>query len=135
MLAKRNPLPKPCPKCQNNYGTIQLQYFRKSRSSRIQFVIRIGHYNSKGYQDIKRKTSNLNYSSIRTEDQLKKEIRTKQRRWCTFRTEHDSRLNHDDIRNYMLQAKKRALSVSPSIELIDFIKRRGWGHESERLFN
>jgi len=91
MPAKPNKLPKPCPKCNNSNGTVQLLY------SKEKITVRIGHYDSEGYKEAKKeyvdslKTTpeniNLEQESGKFEG-LKKKIRTKQRKWCSFRSDN-----------------------------------------------
>jgi len=89
MPAKPNNLLKPCPKCNKSHGTVQLLY------SKEEITVRIGHYDSEGYKEAKKehinslKTTpeniNLQQESGKLEG-LKKKIRTKQRKWCSFRS-------------------------------------------------
>jgi len=51
MPAKRKPLPRPCPKCGKNYGTIQIVIFSDYKQN---VICRIGHYDADGYRKIKK---------------------------------------------------------------------------------
>ncbi len=90
MPGKPNNLPLPCPICDKPNGTIQLLFTGKD-----DVIIRIGHYDSDGYKEAKKehekllKTSKENIKLQEESGLLEKSKginRTKQRRWCSFRS-------------------------------------------------
>lgn len=108
MPAKRNELPRPCPKCGSYFGTVQIVFFHgmrkvKKQESRYEAwnnltrpthrhsgghdnaVFRIGHYDSKLYK--KTKVENNKSHNFESEEIKKKKLRTSQRRWCSFRSD------------------------------------------------
>jgi len=102
MSAKRNILPRECPKCRMNYGTVQMVFFagrkkpKKTNRGRIRkkeeryhvsdnAVIRIGHYSSKGYDEAKKE--NISISNDKSEEDNDRNLRSSQRKWCSFRSE------------------------------------------------
>jgi len=108
MPAKRQLLPRRCPKCRASFGTIQIVYLPAMRTKIIKkidykarkvtkktvkvsgssrgFVFRIGHYVPEKYMEVKQENDNpFNYDS---EEEKKKKLRTSQRLWCSFRSYH-----------------------------------------------
>jgi len=87
----RSKLPRPCPKCKSEYGTIQISYFPRTKhkgSTRSygnnlfsSWIIRIGHYDAESYKKAKKE-----YDDSITIDKtkLKKNLSTSQRKWCSF---------------------------------------------------
>jgi len=89
MPAKPNKLLDPCPICKKETGTIQLLY------SKEQIIVRIGHYDSKGYKEAKKeyddslKTTAKDIILKKKSGKLEKiwkNMSTKQRKWCSFRS-------------------------------------------------
>ncbi len=87
----RRKLPRPCPKCKSEYGTIQIAYFPRSKRkgakrsygnpSLSSWIIRIGHYDAESYKKAKKEYDD----SIEIDKtKLKKKISTAQRKWCSF---------------------------------------------------
>jgi len=84
-------LPRPCPKCSKEYGTIQIAYFpnskrkgsKRSYGNRFlsRWIIRIGHYDSESYKKAKK---NYRDSILIDKTALRKKISTSQRKWCSF---------------------------------------------------
>ena len=87
----RAKLPRPCPKCSKEYGTIQIVHFPRSKHkdydrsySNFAFnswIIRIGHYDSESYKKAKKDYTD---SILLDKTALRKKISTSQRKWCSF---------------------------------------------------
>ena len=84
-----NTLPRPCPMCDKKNGTIQLSYFRYSKRKNAKrhyvnhdsWIIRIGHYDSESYKKARKEYDD---SILLDKEQLRKNISTSQRKWCSF---------------------------------------------------
>ena len=143
MPGKPKNLPLPCPICDSPHGTIQLAF------SKDEIIVRIGHYNSKGYKEAKKEYED----SLKTTDEnidlqqksgklegLKKKIRTEQRKWCSFRSNNGYiRSLEDEITEDILSSPltpipgKRDippriinLSEDGKLDLRHYIQRFGW---------
>ncbi len=90
MPAKPKNLPLPCPICLSPNGTIQLLF-----SGTDDVIVRIGHYDSEGYKKAKKEHEKLlkpSKENIKLQEESglleksKRRIRTKEREWCSFRS-------------------------------------------------
>jgi len=143
MPAKRKLLPRPCPKCGSSFGTIQIVYLPAVRTKIIKkideearkvikksvkisgssrgFVIRIGHYVPEHYEEVKKSNDNpFNYAS---EEDKKKRLRTSQRRWCSFRSDH---LEDDIGLRYRYDGITKPVTKQISAELWNEVIEEGW---------
>jgi len=134
MPAKRKPLPSPCPKCGSKYGTVQMVFFagrkkpKKTNRGRIRkkeerysvsdnAVIRIGHYDSQGYSEAQKE--NISISNDNTEEENDRNLRSSQRRWCSFRSA--------ELNEYVgLQMIDKTVSKPISLWLRNRVARVGW---------
>ncbi len=76
----KNILPKPCPICEEKFGTISFQTF----SNNVELICRIKHYDKEGYQKAKDRINSGNIDAF-TAKSIKNNW---QQKWCNFRTEH-----------------------------------------------
>jgi len=86
MPAKRKPLPRPCPKCGKNYGTIQIVIFSDYKQN---VICRIGHYDADGYRKIKKINKLKKLDPENHDNNFQKDVRIKQRKWCSFRIDRE----------------------------------------------
>ena len=134
MPAKRNPLPSPCPKCGSRYGTVQMVFFvgrkkpKKTNRGRIRkkeeryrvsdnAVVRIGHYDSEGYFEAKKENASVSNDS--SEEDKDRNLRSSQRRWCSFRS---AELNEYVGLNFI----DKTVSKPISAWLRNRVERVGW---------
>jgi len=123
MSAKRKLLPSPCPKCGSKYGTVQMVSFvckrknGKSSGGTRGHVIRIGHYDSKGYDEAKKENGLV--SNDNTEEENDRNLRSSQRRWCSFRS-----AELDEY--YGLQIINKTATKPISLWLSNRVARVGW---------
>lgn len=113
MPAKRKQLPRHCPICGKENGTVQIVIF--STSNKV--ICRIGHYDSEKYQ---------NPSTV-------KEKRSRGKKWCSFNInrlfaeENMSQLEQetDDLRVGHF-GKRKSITYTNPIFLLEAIKEEGW---------
>jgi len=113
MPAKRKLLPRHCPLCGNLYGSIQIVIFSSSGN----VICRIGHYDSKKYQ---------NLSTAR-------EKRSHGKRWCSFKIEDwfaeenmpPLEQDQDDLRSRYF-GKRKSITYTNPMFLIEAIRKEGW---------
>jgi len=116
MPAKRKELPRPCPICGKENGTVQIVIFSTSRN----VICRIGHYDSEKYQ---------NPSTV-------KEKRSRGKKWCSFKInrwfveENKPPLEHDmdDLRTGYFKKRKSITYTNPMF-LLEAVKEKGWNGE------
>ena len=113
MPAKRRQLPRHCPICGKENGTIQIVIFSTSNN----VICRIGHYDSEKYQ---------NPSTV-------KEKRSRGKKWCSFNIsrlfaeENIPQLEQemDDLRVGRFGKRKSRQYTNP-LRLLEAIKEEGW---------
>jgi len=143
MPGKLKNLPLPCPICDSPHGTIQLAF------SKDEIIVRIGHYDSKGYKEAKReyedslKTTSKDIILKKKSGKLEKiwkNMSTKQRKWCTFRSNNgyirtlEDEITDDILSNpYALMPGKRDTPPHTINQTEDskrefryYIQRFGW---------
>ena len=125
MPGKRRILPRPCPICEKNYGTFQIVYFLPQGHS-LQMTFRIGHYDPDGYRKAKQKSNNLEYQGKEGSIKLKRDLKNAQRKWCSFRSDHERKFNELHVIRYMQQRKKKTWTIRPHDSVLDKVKREGW---------
>ena len=135
MPAKRRLLPRRCPKCREIFGTVQVVYLTGKRKNekfrhifRNNFIFRIGHYDSEQYNEGKKRYDDpFNYEE---EDVKKGRLRTSQRRWCSFRSDHleFGNLFGDDLEREMRYELTHTDPVTKSIneKLWNRVMEEGW---------
>lgn len=118
MPAKKKMLPRPCPLCGKENGTVQIIIF----STSMEVTCRIGHYDSKKY---------LNPSTDR-------EKRSRGKKWCSFNIkksfaeENMSPLEQDmdDLhRGYF--GKRKSFTYTNHSFFLEAVKENGWQGEGE----
>jgi len=141
MPAKRKPLPRECPKCGLRYGTVQMVFFagRKKPSKRRNgttrkkverylvrddAVIRIGHYDSDGYFEARKE--NASVFNDDSEEAKDRNLRTSQRRWCSFRSEVLDDYMFERALNYGEPTK--TITESINAEVWNKVIEDGWGN-------
>lgn len=119
MPAKKKQLPRPCPLCGKENGTIQIMIFSTSRN----VTCRIGHYDSVKYQ---------NLSTL-------KEKRGGVKKWCGFKMdiffaeENMPPLEEDmDYLKTGYFGKRKSLSYTNPMFLLEAIKEEGWNGKGEK---
>ncbi len=122
MPAKRKLLPYPCPICERDNGTIQIVIFDPDGESG-DVVCRIGHYNSRKYNETKDKLDNVRNLKLQ-----RKKRRSGGRIWHYFRITH--LLNEEElIENSIIfrySHHKKKVTLSPNSQFINTIKKYGW---------
>ena len=121
MPAKRRLLPRPCPICGKENGTVQIVIWHNS----FKVNCRIGHYDSKTFQN----------------PATPKEKRRRGKKWCyflmdeSFAKENILPLERDIDDLYMgnLGKRKSITYTSPSL-LLETIKEEGWHGEGSPYF-
>ena len=131
MPAKRKLLPNRCPKCKSHFGTIQIVFFTGIRKKtgkwgggRHKAVFRVGHYDSERYEQVKKNNEHpLNHAS---DDEKKMRLRTSQRRWCSFRSDHleFGELGERYMWRYDMVAKPVTMPITA--ELWNMVIEEGW---------
>jgi len=127
--AKRYILPKPCPECGLNYGSLRIGIF--SGRSKTSVLIRVKHYNPFGYAEIKRKSKG---SIIQDKNKLKKEFMKKQQKWCSVRIDKKFALKYeprvefyfDEIEEVDTFRKIIHLDWKPGKKFLNAVKKYGW---------
>jgi len=135
MPASRRLLPHRCPKCREIFGTVQVVYLtgkRKDPKKRgiwsHDFIFRIGHYDPGQYKEGKKRYDYpYNYEE---EDVKKRRLRTSQRRWCSFRSDHleFGNLFGGDLEREMDYEMTHTEPATRSIneELWNRVREEGW---------
>ena len=121
-------LPKPCPICKRENGTVQLTVFPNARSN---FVCRIGHYVAEEYKLPKDKKK---WSDIDTIDLAKRKDSVRGKIWHSFRIEpkgHTSEIKdlQEHIKQYekiRYSSKRKPITFSPEQIFYELIKETGW---------
>ena len=120
MPAKRRLLPKPCPICGKDNGTVQIIIFSTSKS----VICRIGHYDSETY--------------LKSQKEREKRRRKK---WCNFTIdrcfveENILPFEQDkyDLMIGKLGKRKSITYTNPSL-LLEVINEEGWHGEGHRYY-
>jgi len=119
MPAKKKQLPRSCPICGKENGTVQIMIFSTSRN----VTCRIGHYDSVKYQ---------NPSTL-------KEKRGRGKKWCDFKMnilfaeENMPPLEkHMDYLRTGYFGERKSRSYTNPILLLEAIKEEGWNGEGEK---
>jgi len=81
MPAKRNFLPKPCPECPLDYGSLRIGVF--VGRIMVSILVRIKHYNPVGYAHTKKQIEENTISKDKKEQTL--ELMKSQQKWCSAR--------------------------------------------------
>jgi len=110
-------LPRPCPKCGRENGTIQLVYFSTRRSG---IVCRIGHYSKKRYKASIEKSKE--YGRDINPEEMQREIASSKRVWCSFRSEHTDR-----IESNLVLKHSNSITMSPPSDFLIDVRSYGWG--------
>jgi len=121
MPAKRRLLPRPCPICGKENGTVQIIIFSTSKS----VTCRIGHYDSEMY---------LN-------PYTKREKSRRGKRWCNFTMDRffaeenilPLEQDMDDLYFGNLGKRKSITYTNPSL-LLEAIKEEGWHGKGNKYF-
>jgi len=138
MAAKRKLLPLPCPKCGEDFGTIQIVIFANDYHENV--ICRIGHYDAEGYKKIKNINKINQINEIRKindkslEKLFQKDVRKKQRKWCSFRIDKnfvETILPIDEDFEYLENREfkkpfRKSITYSTSSFLDDLIREDGW---------
>lgn len=121
MPAKRRLLPRPCPICGKDNGTVQIVLFYNS----FRVNCRIGHYDSKTYKN----------------PETSKEKRKRGKTWCYFLIDEffakekifPLEQDMDDLYGGNLGKRKSITYTNPSL-LLETIQEEGWHGEGNRYF-
>ena len=130
MPAKRKRLPHPCPKCGRDNGTVQLVYFEK----RYDFVIRIGHYNSKRYNATVKESKKIeNFSNQQKKRRFEKNKKSHQRAWCGFRLSwsYETHRLENKLEKICERENKTTKTIPLPWSLKQQIKKDGWDIKPE----
>jgi len=103
---------------------MQIVYFP---SSRDEFLFRIGHYVPENYRQVKEENNNpFNHAS---EYEKKRKLKTSERLWCSFRSEHleFSELFGGDLDLMMMYSEeKQPVTKQMSADLWNKVADEGW---------
>ncbi|MGI0010383.1 MAG: hypothetical protein ACREAE_03180 [Nitrosopumilaceae archaeon] len=124
MPAKRKLLPRPCPKCGLEYGTIELVLTGSYHSP---VICRIGHYSKSLYT----------YSKIVKKHVDSKKQWIKQRAWCSFRLNDGYSIHHherhweirqfkNDYEKLMSRYRLKMLRIKPPEWFLREVQKDGW---------
>ena len=124
-MAIRRRLPRPCPKCGKEYGTIQIVYFPKSRhkgkkrgyKNNDSWIVRIGHYDSLSYKKAKKAYED---SIELDKTQLRKDLSTSQRKWCSFLS------NVPNVLHDWEWQGDASFYEKPDKKFLDYVSNNGW---------
>lgn len=143
--ARRTILPKLCPECGSDHGSIRMSILtgtriptsrRKGRGKEIRrggdtvILVRIKHYNAAAYSSVK----NLMKSKIGSDannEKLKKELYKKQQKWCSFRIDEYfiSQFEPDLMKKYESMERlndRKSFDWKPNPSFLNAVEKYGW---------
>ena len=112
-------LPRVCPICKRENGTIQLALTYRG------IIVRIGHYSSKLRNSVR------GLSKTQFDEEEKTELRMKgaERKWCSFRSDATNVIKIN-LRGGFMSSSHPPISFTPPIKFINEVHRYGWGLQS-----
>jgi len=115
MPAHRKSLPRPCPICKRDNGTIQLALTYRG------IIVRIGHYSSKLRNSV-RSLSKLQFAE---KEKMEKRMKGAERKWCSFRSDATYVIERG-LTSGFVSWNDPPSSFRPPIVFINEVHRYGW---------